>query len=85
MKDEASHTCDSCGEEIVVPLERAGAATVRRRRNGDSGSVRGQGSPSILVGFFFHPELPADRLVEGVVTDLARPLPALSRPYALPG
>jgi hypothetical protein len=20
MKDEASYTCDSCGEEIVVPL-----------------------------------------------------------------
>jgi hypothetical protein len=24
MKDEASYTCDSCGEEIVVPIDLSG-------------------------------------------------------------
>jgi hypothetical protein len=27
MNDEASYTCDSCGEEIVVPLDLAAGAS----------------------------------------------------------
>jgi len=33
MKDEASYVCESCGEEIVVPIDlSAGAAQELRRR-----------------------------------------------------
>ena len=27
MKDEASYTCDSCGEEIVVPIDLSAGST----------------------------------------------------------
>jgi hypothetical protein len=27
MKDEASYTCDSCGEEIVVPIDLSAGLT----------------------------------------------------------
>ena len=27
MNDEGSYTCDSCGEEIVIPLDRSAGAS----------------------------------------------------------
>jgi hypothetical protein len=40
MDDEASYICDSCGEEIVVPLDLTSGANHEYVEIGDDGEVR---------------------------------------------
>jgi hypothetical protein len=40
MKDEASYVCDSCGEEIVVPIDLSAGTSQEYVEDHDGGDVR---------------------------------------------
>ena len=40
MRDEASYICDSCGEEIVIPLDPSGGADRSMSRIARSAAAR---------------------------------------------